>query len=119
MNEIEERAIESRRFHKDESFKKFNEDLTLRMDDWAYGYCQGATEQKEIDDAHLAEVEKSWIENSESLNIHLAFNMGKIQCKREMIDKAWKVIDDLMMAYISGKLGHDEVMEQCRIRLEE
>lgn len=46
---IEQRAIESRRFHKGESFESFNKDKTYLMGDWAYGYCQGATEQRQMD----------------------------------------------------------------------
>lgn len=58
---IEEIAIESRKYHKDESFKTFNKELTFRMDDWAYGYCQGATEQEAITKQEMIDKACEWL----------------------------------------------------------
>ena len=100
MTTIEERALASWNERYPEGSERYRD---AQID----GYIAGATEQKAIDeDAIHAIVEKQVLKAIEKQ-------------KAIDIDKACKVVDDLMMAYISGKLTHDEVMEECRKRMEE
>lgn len=121
MTEIEERAKKA--LEEYESKLKYHK--TICEDDFFEdGYIKGATEQKAIDDAELAKVEKSWIENSDSLNIHLAFNMGKIQSKREMIDKACEWLRNNLGYYDRhevhiGKSYEEVVIDDFRKAMEE
>lgn len=42
---IEEKAIESQKYHKEESKENFNLQH-INFSEWCYGWCQGAKEQK-------------------------------------------------------------------------
>ena len=44
---LEEKAIESQKYHKNESKETFNKQHDLNFSEWCYGWCQGAKEQKQ------------------------------------------------------------------------
>lgn len=75
----------------------------------AIARAKARKESREQLKMHLDEMRKLNEEWKDNLAIQRAM----------LIDKACKVIDDLMMAYISGNLSHDEVMYKCRKAMEE
>lgn len=72
MATIEERAYDSRRMHFDESFQTFNKEHR-NMREWEYGYCQGATEQREIDIEKACEWLRTWLINNDEMAIGHAY----------------------------------------------